>query len=100
MLCCRAVLPGMVARRRGRIVNAPGENDPKKLDLDDTLIRAYAQPDEAWRRLLHVFAAHLDAIAEIFVRHKRGEAPAGPDAPPLHELAAILAPVHENGRGG
>jgi putative hydrolase of the HAD superfamily len=23
-------------------------------DLDDTLIRAYAQPDEAWRRLLHV----------------------------------------------
>src|SRR4051812_27522519 len=30
-------------------------------DLDDTLIRAYAQPEEAWRRLLHVFAAHLDA---------------------------------------
>jgi len=29
-------------------------------DLDDTLIRAYAQPEEAWRRLLHVFAAHLD----------------------------------------
>jgi putative hydrolase of the HAD superfamily len=30
-------------------------------DLDDTLIRAYAQPEEAWRRLLHVFAAQLDA---------------------------------------
>ncbi len=29
-------------------------------DLDDTLIRAYAQPEEAWRRLLHVFAPHLD----------------------------------------
>jgi putative hydrolase of the HAD superfamily len=30
-------------------------------DLDDTLIRAYARPDDAWRRLLGVFAAHLDA---------------------------------------
>jgi putative hydrolase of the HAD superfamily len=30
-------------------------------DLDDTLIRAYAQPEDAWRRLLHVFAVHLDA---------------------------------------
>jgi putative hydrolase of the HAD superfamily len=30
-------------------------------DLDDTLIRAYAQPEEAWRRLLHVFAVELDA---------------------------------------
>jgi putative hydrolase of the HAD superfamily len=30
-------------------------------DLDDTLIRAYAQPEEAWTRLLHIFAAHLDA---------------------------------------
>ena len=30
-------------------------------DLDDTLIRAYAQPEEAWTRLLHFFAAHLDA---------------------------------------
>jgi len=30
-------------------------------DLDDTLIRAYAQPEDAWRRLLHFFAAHLDA---------------------------------------
>lgn len=30
-------------------------------DLDDTLIRAYAQPEEAWTRLLHVFAPHLDA---------------------------------------
>ena len=30
-------------------------------DLDDTLIRAYAQPEEAWTRLLHVFSAHLDA---------------------------------------
>ena len=30
-------------------------------DLDDTLIRAYAQPEEAWTRLLHVFAVELDA---------------------------------------
>ena len=30
-------------------------------DLDDTLIRAYAQPEEAWTRLLRVFSAHLDA---------------------------------------
>ena len=30
-------------------------------DLDDTLIRAYAQPEQAWRRLLHIFSAHLDA---------------------------------------
>lgn len=31
-------------------------------DLDDTLIRAYAQPEDAWRRLLGVFATDLDAI--------------------------------------
>ena len=30
-------------------------------DLDDTLIRAYAQPEEAWRRLLGTFAEPLDA---------------------------------------
>ena len=30
-------------------------------DLDDTLIKAYANPEEAWTRLLHIFAAHLDA---------------------------------------
>lgn len=30
-------------------------------DLDDTLIRAYAQPEEAWTRLLNVFSTHLDA---------------------------------------
>src|SRR6185369_1000484 len=30
-------------------------------DLDDTLIRAYAQPEEAWRRLLGSFAEPLDA---------------------------------------
>jgi len=30
-------------------------------DLDDTLIRAYAQPEEAWTRLLHVFAVELGA---------------------------------------
>ena len=29
-------------------------------DLDDTLIRAYAQPEEAWTRLLHIFSTHLD----------------------------------------
>ena len=30
-------------------------------DLDDTLIRAYAQPEEAWRRLLGTFAEALEA---------------------------------------
>lgn len=30
-------------------------------DLDDTLIRAYAQPEEAWRRLLGSFAEPLGA---------------------------------------
>lgn len=30
-------------------------------DLDDTLIRAYAQPEEAWRRLLGTFAEPLEA---------------------------------------
>ena len=30
-------------------------------DLDDTLIPASAQPEDAWRRRLSVFAAHLDA---------------------------------------
>lgn len=30
-------------------------------DLDDTLIRAYAQPEEAWSRLLKVFSVELDA---------------------------------------
>jgi putative hydrolase of the HAD superfamily len=30
-------------------------------DLDDTLIKAYARPEEAWTRLLHIFAVHLDA---------------------------------------
>jgi putative hydrolase of the HAD superfamily len=30
-------------------------------DLDDTLIRAYAQPEEAWRRLLATFAEPLEA---------------------------------------
>lgn len=30
-------------------------------DLDDTLIRAYAQPVEAWTRLLHIFSADLEA---------------------------------------
>jgi putative hydrolase of the HAD superfamily len=40
-------------------------------DLDDTLIRAYAQPDDAWRRLLHVFAAHLDAHDETAIERIR-----------------------------
>ena len=40
-------------------------------DLDDTLIRAYAQPEEAWTRLLHVFAAHLDAHDEAAIARVR-----------------------------
>jgi len=40
-------------------------------DLDDTLIRAYAQPEDAWRRLLHVFAAHLDAHDEPAIEKLR-----------------------------
>ena len=43
--------------------------------------------------------AHLDAIAEIFVRHKQGEANgAGPS--PLHELAAIFAPLDDTASRG
>lgn len=40
-------------------------------DLDDTLIRAYAQPEEAWRRLLHIFSAHLDAHDEPAIERVR-----------------------------
>ena len=40
-------------------------------DLDDTLIRAYAQPEEAWGRLLHVFAAHLDAHDAVAIARIR-----------------------------
>ncbi|WP_421995015.1 HAD family hydrolase [Reyranella sp.] len=40
-------------------------------DLDDTLIRAYAQPEEAWRRLLSVFSAHLDAHDEDSIERVR-----------------------------
>lgn len=40
-------------------------------DLDDTLIRAYAQPEEAWRRLLHVFSMHLDAHDEAAIERVR-----------------------------
>jgi putative hydrolase of the HAD superfamily len=41
----------------------PGAILPRAIlfDLDDTLIRAYAQPEEAWRRLLGLFAPQLDA---------------------------------------
>ena len=41
-------------------------------DLDDTLIRAYAQPEEAWTRLLHIFAAHLDAHDAPSIERVRG----------------------------
>lgn len=40
-------------------------------DLDDTLIRAYAQPEEAWTRLLHVFAAPLEAHDEAAITRVR-----------------------------
>lgn len=40
-------------------------------DMDDTLIRAYAQPEEAWARLLHVFSAHLDAHDEAAIERVR-----------------------------
>lgn len=40
-------------------------------DLDDTLIRAYAQPEEAWTRLLHIFSAHLDAHDETAIERVR-----------------------------
>ncbi|HEX5009192.1 MAG TPA: helix-turn-helix domain-containing protein [Planctomycetota bacterium] len=43
--------------------------------------------------------AHLDAIAEIFVRHKQDEAN-GAEASPLHELAAIFAPLDDAGPRG
>jgi putative hydrolase of the HAD superfamily len=40
-------------------------------DLDDTLIRAYAQPEDAWTRLLHVFAVHLDAHDDAAIERVR-----------------------------
>ena len=40
-------------------------------DLDDTLIRAYAQPEEAWRRLLQTFAAPLGATDDSAVEGVR-----------------------------
>ena len=43
-------------------------------DLDDTLIRAYAQPEEAWRRLLDTFAEPLDA----------------PDAPAIERVRVMV----------
>src|SRR5262249_56752150 len=38
---------------------------------DDTLIRAYARPDDAWRRLLSVFAAQLEAHDEPSIERVR-----------------------------
>ena len=40
-------------------------------DLDDTLIQAYAQPAEAWTRLLLVFAVHLDAHDAVAIERVR-----------------------------
>src|SRR5262245_52763263 len=40
-------------------------------DLDDTLIRAYAQPEEAWRRLLGTFAEALDAPDDAAIERVR-----------------------------
>jgi DNA-binding Lrp family transcriptional regulator len=42
--------------------------------------------------------AHLDAIAEVFVRHKQGDVPLAPTGSRLYEMAAIFSPLHENGR--
>ena len=43
-------------------------------DLDDTLIRAYAQPEEAWTRLLKRFAAELDAHDDDAIERVRAAA--------------------------
>ncbi len=40
-------------------------------DLDDTLIRAYAQPEEAWTRLLKRFAIQLDAHDDATIERVR-----------------------------
>jgi putative hydrolase of the HAD superfamily len=40
-------------------------------DLDDTLIRAYAQPAEAWTRLLHVFTTDLEAADAAAIERVR-----------------------------
>jgi predicted transcriptional regulator len=42
--------------------------------------------------------AHLDAIAEIFVRHKQADSPETPGTPPQHEMAAIFAPLVDTPR--
>ncbi|MSP77236.1 MAG: HAD family hydrolase [Rhodospirillaceae bacterium] len=43
-------------------------------DLDDTLIRAYAQPEEAWTRLLKMFAVELDAHDDASIERVRAAA--------------------------
>src|ERR1051325_2509496 len=57
-------------------------------DLDDTLIRAYAQPEEAWTRLLHVFAVHLDAPDAAAIERARAAAMDAPRAFCTHQAAA------------
>ena len=55
-------------------------------DLDDTLIRAYAQPEEAWRRLLHVFSAHLDIHDDAVALEKMDVL----DRWALHQTAVLI----------
>jgi len=40
-------------------------------DLDDTIIQAYAKPDEAWQRLLQRFAGELGDGADALARTRR-----------------------------
>ena len=63
------------------------DGPPRSLPI---VVRMRARlPEQA----INEVCAHLDAIAEIFVRYKQGELTSGPDASPLHELAAVFAPL-------
>jgi predicted transcriptional regulator len=74
--------PPVVAPPR-RFADSP----PRSLPI---VVRMRARmPEQA----VNEVCAHLDAIAEIFVRYKQGEAVSGPESPPLHELAAVFAPL-------
>jgi predicted transcriptional regulator len=65
------------------------DGPPRSLPM---VVRMRARmPEQA----INEVCAHLDAIAEIFVRYKQVETTAGLEAAPLHELAAVFAPLVE-----